>query len=243
MRDAPCRDRRRFSGARASAASCPEVSQYPVGITRTAVPVSSWTGGRSATSSWSSILDVAFHTLVRQPNSPLCGWSYGLHQPTDDVMNGGWWPRSRDPAAELPALATAVADRLGVVCRIALNTDAWTSWPRHIVIGGAKVRLDWCTGDAHTIRLTSDDASHLDLLAIPPDTPTILALTCLARAESPDVRSSSHHQESARNPWARPVGGPNTDLGPPTTHGVLSSPCRPSRRTGRRPRSSPACQR
>ncbi len=98
-------------------------------------------------------------------------------------MNGGWWPRSRDPAAELPALAIAVADRLGVVCRIALNTDAWNSWPHHIVIGGAKVRLDWCTGDAHTIRLTSGDAAHLDLLAIPPDTPTILALTCLARAD------------------------------------------------------------
>jgi Family of unknown function (DUF5994) len=84
---------------------------------------------------------------------------------------------------ELPALATAVADRLGVVRRIALNADAWTSWPHQLgIIGGPRVRLDWCTGDAHTIRLTGDDAWHLDLLAIPPDTPTILALTCLASA-------------------------------------------------------------
>jgi hypothetical protein len=44
------------------------------------------------------------------------------------------------------------------------------------------VRLDWCTGDALTVSMTGGDASHLDLLAIPPDTPTILALTCLARA-------------------------------------------------------------
>ena len=116
-------------------------------------------------------------------------------------MNGGWWPRTRDPAAELPDLATAVAERLGVVRRIALNTDAWTSWPRQLVIGGAKVRLDWCTGDAHTIRLTSDDASHLDLLAIPPDTPTILALTCLARADraiSPPIKN--HLIPAARFP-------------------------------------------
>jgi Family of unknown function (DUF5994) len=136
-------------------------------------------------------------------------------------MNGGWWPRTRDPAAELPDLATAVAERLGVVRRIALNTDAWTSWPRQLVIGGAKVQLDWCTGDAHTIRLTSDDASHLDLLAIPPDTPTVLALTCLARAgraispadqESPDSRSSIHKSPTNLNSrtTARPalVGGP-----------------------------------
>ena len=80
-------------------------------------------------------------------------------------------------------MATAVADRLGVVRRIALNADAWTSWPQQLVIIGAPgVRLDWCTGDAHTIRLTGGDASHLDLLATPPDTPTILALSCLATA-------------------------------------------------------------
>lgn len=120
-------------------------------------------------------------------------------------MNGGWWPRSRDPAAELPALATAVADRLGVVCRIALNTDAWNSWPHQIVIGGAKIRLDWCTGDAHTIRLTGSDAAHLDLLAIPPDTPTILALTCLARADramsqAPDI------SDGRPGPWGLSVG-------------------------------------
>jgi hypothetical protein len=101
----------------------------------------------------------------------------------DGGVTGGWWPRTRDPATELPALATAVAERLGVVRKIALNADAWPFWPREVVItGGPKVRLDWCTGDAHTIRLTGVDASHLDLLVIPPDTPAILALTCLARA-------------------------------------------------------------
>jgi len=101
----------------------------------------------------------------------------------DDVVNGGWWPRSRDPATELPALVVAVAERLGVVRRIALNADAWTSWPHELMIVGApRIRLDWRTGDAHTIRLLGGDTSHLDLLAIPPDTPAILALTCLARA-------------------------------------------------------------
>jgi Family of unknown function (DUF5994) len=101
----------------------------------------------------------------------------------DDVLDGGWWPWSRDPVRELPELVAAVADRLGVVRRIALNADAWTYWPHHlVVVDGPRVRLDWRTGDAYTVRLTGGDASHLDLLAIPPDTPTVLALTCLARA-------------------------------------------------------------
>jgi hypothetical protein len=100
-----------------------------------------------------------------------------------DVLNGAWWPRTRDPAAELPSLVAAVAGRLGVVRRIALNADAWDFWPRRLVIlGGSAIRLDWCAGGAHTVRLTGGDASHLDLLAIPFDTATVLALTCLARA-------------------------------------------------------------
>ena len=100
----------------------------------------------------------------------------------DDVLDGGWWPRTRDPERELLALVAAVADRLGVVRWIALNADDWTSWPHQLVItGGTRVRLSWCSGDAHTVRLTCGDAYHLDLLAIPPDTPTVLALTCLAR--------------------------------------------------------------
>jgi hypothetical protein len=115
-----------------------------------------------------------------QPRARL---AFSPSSSADDVVNGGWWPRSRDPATELPALVDAVAERLGVVRRVALNADAWTSWPHELVIiGGPRVRLDWCAGDAHTIRLTGDDAWHLDLLAIPPDTPAILALTCLARA-------------------------------------------------------------
>ena len=110
-------------------------------------------------------------------------------------------PRS---GGELPALATAVADRLGVVRRITLNADAWTSWPHQLVIiGGRRVRLDWCTGDAHTIRLTSGNASHLVLLAIPPDTPTILALACLARAAGAAHRSGMTPAATATSAAAR----------------------------------------
>ncbi len=129
----------------------------------------------------------------------------------DDALDGGWWPRTRDPHTELPALVAAVADRLGVVHRIKLNADDWTSWPHQLVIiGGPAVRLNWCTGDAHTVRLTGRNASHLDLLAIPPDTPAVLALTCLAR-----VAGETSHLvgpgDTASMP--RPLRGPADNAG------------------------------
>lgn len=131
------------------------------------------------------------------------------------VLDGSWWPRTRDPAAELPGLIAAVTDRLGVVDRIALNADAWDTRPQQITtVGKQVVRLDWFGAwDAHTIRLIGCDSSHLDLLVIPPDTATALALTCLAIAAgqntSPNPRASLsaiHTPVTARSSRGRSCG-------------------------------------
>jgi hypothetical protein len=125
------------------------------------------------------ISDTGAETL--EPDSRLV---FAPSPTAQGVVDGSWWPRTRDPAAELPALIAAVTDRLGMVNRIALNADAWDTRPQQITtVDQQMVRLDWPdASDAHTIRVTGDDSSHLDLLVIPPDTATNLALTCLAIA-------------------------------------------------------------
>jgi hypothetical protein len=40
------------------------------------------------------------------------------------VLDGGWWPRSRDPHAELPVLIAGLDTALGTITRVALNLDA-----------------------------------------------------------------------------------------------------------------------
>jgi hypothetical protein len=57
------------------------------------------------------------------------------------AVDGGWWPRSRDLAAEVPALLTALTDRLGNVEGVSYNLDDWGPTPRKVTIGGARVRL------------------------------------------------------------------------------------------------------
>jgi hypothetical protein len=102
----------------------------------------------------------------------------------DGVPDGGWWPRSRDPAAELPTLIAAVTDRLDPVRRITLDAAAWDGRPQIIMtVEGREVQLDWFGApDAHTISLIGSRRARLDLMMIPPDTATILAHVCLAIA-------------------------------------------------------------
>lgn len=43
----------------------------------------------------------------------------------EGILDGAWWPRSRDIGAELPSLISALAEHLGPVTRVGL--DATTS--------------------------------------------------------------------------------------------------------------------
>jgi len=41
------------------------------------------------------------------------------------VLDGGWWPRSWDPVAELPGLILALDGRFGPIRQVLLNSGAW----------------------------------------------------------------------------------------------------------------------
>ena len=56
---------------------------------------------------------------------------------------GTWWPRSRDLAGELPALLTALENRLGRVERVVYDPAGWApSAPPWIITDGGSVALD-----------------------------------------------------------------------------------------------------
>ena len=68
----------------------------------------------------------ATSTLTTAP-PPRAPGPPGLRLQLDPTMagtgavDGGWWPRSRDPDAELPGLIAALDSSLGPVTRVALN--------------------------------------------------------------------------------------------------------------------------
>jgi hypothetical protein len=105
-------------------------------------------------------------------------------------LDGGWWPRSPDPEAELPDLIRAWSPHWGVITRVALNPDAWDSAPRQLVVAGRRVHVGWFRAmNAHTIGVTSAARDRFVLLVVPPQATTAAAATALAMAA--DAASSA----------------------------------------------------
>lgn len=103
------------------------------------------------------------HTPLRlrlKPDAPATGY-----------VDGGWWPRSRNLTTELPALAEALAVRLGRIVRVAYALSAWDPAPRRFEVEGQQVRLEGFTyQDKNIIHVTGTNRVRVSLLVIPSET-------------------------------------------------------------------------
>ena len=106
--------------------------------------------------------------------------------PTTGYVDGAWWPRSRDLAAELPALFAELAPRLAQVERVGYNLTAWPPARRRVVLDGRVVRLEgFHTQHADTVMVIGG-RHRLALLVVPPETEPVLAQQILMSAAHAD---------------------------------------------------------
>lgn len=101
------------------------------------------------------------------------------------AVDGGWWPRSRDAGAELPALIVALDVELGAISRfISVHVDAWDTIPHRFRVGDRSVRVGWYRSmDSHSVSVTMDRGDPIQLLVVPAETahtPAEAALTMAA---------------------------------------------------------------
>src|SRR3978361_1889644 len=90
----------------------------------------------------------------------------------DSPFDGGWFPRSRDLAVEVPELV-AELDRLGVrVERFTYPLDPWLPAPRKVVVSGRIVRTGgFRSMDPQVVCLTWDGGTRRgDPLGAHPET-------------------------------------------------------------------------
>ncbi|MGW0582360.1 DUF5994 family protein [Streptomyces sp. NPDC002920] len=122
--------------------------------------------------------------------------------PAPALLDGAWWPRSRDLTAELPAL-TAVLDPLwGRITRVTVNPTHWPVVPRKVSVAGRVVKVGWFLAeqDPHELLLLSYRSGRWNLLVVPPLTDPASAAWLMTAASDPLGTSTASRlmEEAAR---------------------------------------------
>ncbi|KUL20670.1 DUF5994 family protein [Streptomyces regalis] len=130
------------------------------------------------------------------------------------VLDGAWWPHSRDIAVELPALVGALTERLGPLTRVGLDSAAWDGLPTRLVVDGRVVHLDASSVGDHTVLVTRGDQDLFSLLVVPPDAPPDAARAAMDEAVRADNRKGAGQilRDTGADPLSRPIG--SNDAGP-----------------------------
>ncbi|MEU9372539.1 DUF5994 family protein [Streptomyces sp. NPDC048255] len=103
------------------------------------------------------------------------------------LLDGAWWPRSRNATTELPALITALTAHLGAITRVGLDASAWQrDIPTRLVIDDQVVHLDSDPVGDGTVLITRGHNDHFTLLVVPPGTTADAAREAMARAVRAD---------------------------------------------------------
>lgn len=131
---------------------------------------------------------------VTLPSSPALRLTMVAERAHHGVLDGSWWPRGRDLAAELPALVAGLDAWLDAsapgrgehVTRLLMRLSGWDAVPARVDLAGRRVRMSWSGAvDAHGLGVTSSTGDHLNLLIIPPGAPARLAGTAAGLAINP----------------------------------------------------------
>lgn len=112
----------------------------------------------------------------------------------DTLLDGGWWPRSTDPVADLPGLVLAIGRLHGPVIRLVLSAEGWEGHPRRLAVAGRVLRLGYFTSQPDSL-LTAvcDNGERVDLLIVPPDTTHDIADAAMRLAATAGNRIHAQH--------------------------------------------------
>ncbi|MFC7341994.1 DUF5994 family protein [Saccharopolyspora griseoalba] len=114
-------------------------------------------------------------------------------------IDGGWWPRSRNPESEFPELAAALRPLIGEINRVSYHLGMWETAPRKLVFRGRAMHLEgFRSMDPHTVAVVSPTRARLTLLVVPPDAPAEVARAAMASAARDSSSSTEEMLATAR---------------------------------------------
>ena len=135
-------------------------------------------------------------TIINPPSPPSTP-RLRLGSPTarHTLLDGGWWPRSVDPVAELPGLVLAIEHLHGPVTQLILHADDWDRQPHRIGMAGRVLRLAYFTSQPAGLltALCGRNGNQVDLLIVPPGTDHDTADAAMALAATADNQVHAQH--------------------------------------------------
>ncbi|MFC8247279.1 DUF5994 family protein [Streptomyces chartreusis] len=122
--------------------------------------------------------------------------------PAPALLDGAWWPRSRDLGTELPSLAAVLDPLWGRITRVTVNPTQWPVVPRKVPVAGHVVKVGWFRAeqDPHELLLLSYRTGRWNLLVVPPQMTPVSAAWLMAAASDPLGTSTASRlmEEAAR---------------------------------------------
>lgn len=110
--------------------------------------------------------------------------------PGRGILDGGWWPQSRDIDVELAELVDGFPAVVGRVHRALYSRPDWDTQPRSVRVARGRVKAgSFPRDDTHLLVLSMSTRIRLRLLVVPYDEP--LGEQAMALAADPSNRSSA----------------------------------------------------
>lgn len=152
-------------------------------------PASNNTGLREEARGQVRVMTATIEPTIIEERLPPAAARLSL-TPTGSVpglLDGAWWPRSRDLLREIPTLTHALDACWGRITHVTVNPTHWLVIPRKVPVRGHTVHVGWFAAeqDPNKVILLSYTVGRLDLLVIPPEAEPAAAARLMAAATSP----------------------------------------------------------
>jgi hypothetical protein len=159
-------------------------------------PASNNTGLREEARGQVRVMTATTEPTITKERLPSASARLSL-APTGSVpglLDGAWWPRSRDLPQEIPTLTDALDACWGRITHVTVNPAHWPVIPHKVPVTGHTVHVGWFADeqDPNKVILLSYTVGRLDLLVIPPETEPAAAARLMAAATMPGgIRTAS----------------------------------------------------
>lgn len=124
------------------------------------------------------------HTPARPPGIATLRMRLKPAHRSCGFVQGAWWPRSTELAAELPSLLAALSLRFGPIDGVLYHESDWSPAPLSIKHQRGEVILEASQESPNVISVFGQQFGRLILLVVPPNTEHTHAYTVMTNAAS-----------------------------------------------------------